>query len=311
MKIKPHLSKGFTLVELMITLVLSLMITYGIAQVLISSNRTSVTSDGMSQSQETGRFVMSYLANQVRQAGLDSIGNKNSTTTTFMNCTDFPALNNAIAGNVCIIEGTGAGAGGETQATIKAANITHGDRLSIAWIPPANNLVDCSGSTGHRPLAAPSTDPLIDYVADNIILNTFWVEYDATSQMNSLMCQGFLFNGTDVIGSSPAQAIANGVEAMQILYGQGTTPRNAAGDRNINQYVPAAIDPAAIVDAREVRDWDRVYAVKISIMTRSITEVTNSDTLRTYVMADAAPYQMTDAVSRQVFTTTFVINNYQ
>jgi type IV pilus assembly protein PilW len=310
MKIKSHLSKGFTLVELMITLVLSLMITYAIAQVLISSNRTSVTSDGMSQSQETGRFVMSYLAEQVRQAGLDSITNKNATTSAFMNCTDFPDLDNAIAGTVCIVEGTGEGSGGETQTSIKKPNIIHGDRLSIAWIPPADKLVDCSGSTGHRPLGN-TTSPLTDYVADNIILNTFWVEFDATSGMNSLMCQGFLFNGTDVTGSSPAQAIANGVEAMQILYGQGTEVRNSANDRNINHYVPAPVDPdpTKIVEAREVRDWSQVYAVKISIMTRSITEVTNSDTLRTYVLADAAPYLMTDAVSRQVFTTTFSINN--
>jgi type IV pilus assembly protein PilW len=311
MKIKSHLNKGFTLVELMITLVLSLMITYAIAQVLISSNRTSVTSDGMSQSQETGRFVMSYLAQQVRQAGLDSITNASATTSAFMNCTDFPDLDNDVndrEDNVCITEGFGVGAGGETQANIETINITHGDRLSIAWIPPADSLADCSGSTGHQPLDKPA-DPITPYAVDDIILNTFWVAFDATSGMNSLMCQGFLFDGTDVIASSPAQAIANGVEAMQILYGQGTAVRNSANDRNINHYVPAAVNPTAIVEAREVRDWSQVYAVKISIMTRSITEVTNSNTLRTYVMADAAPYLMTDAVSRQVFTTTFTINN--
>jgi type IV pilus assembly protein PilW len=314
MKINSYLSKGFTLIELMVTLLLSLMITYAIAQVFISANRTSTTSDGMSQSQETGRFVMSYLAQQVRQAGLDSINNKSATIPAFMNCTDFPNLDNDVNNredNICITEGFGTGAGGETEASIAAPNVTHGDRLSIAWIPPAGNLTDCSGSTGHRPIDAPVSTPLTDYAVDDIILNSFWVEFDNASGMNSLMCQGFLFNGIDVIGSSTAQAIANGVEAMQILYGQGTTVRNSAGERNINQYVPAPIDPTVIVDAREVRDWSRVYSVKITIMTRSLTEATNSDTLRTYVMADAAPYLMTDTVSRQVFTTTFTINNYQ
>jgi type IV pilus assembly protein PilW len=79
MKNNYTLSKAFTLVELMVTLVLSLMITYAIAQVLISSNRTSVASDGMSQSQETGRFVMSYLASHIRGAGLNSTSNKSNT----------------------------------------------------------------------------------------------------------------------------------------------------------------------------------------------------------------------------------------
>ena len=58
--------QGFTLIELMITLVLSLLITYGIAQVLISSNQSSSSSDGVSQAQETARFVMSFLGKQIR-----------------------------------------------------------------------------------------------------------------------------------------------------------------------------------------------------------------------------------------------------
>ena len=71
---------AFTLIELMITLVLSLLISYGIAQVLISSNRSSVTSDGLSQAQETGRFVMDYLAEHIRSAGLNAIDGSVVTT---------------------------------------------------------------------------------------------------------------------------------------------------------------------------------------------------------------------------------------
>lgn len=296
------LSKGFTLIELMITLVLSLMITYAIAQVLISSNRTSVASDGMSQSQETGRFVMSYLARQVRQAGLDSVTNDSRTTGAFISCSDFPALVDNFA---CITES----GGNETEQTINDLG-PHGDRLAIAWIPPVGSLADCSGSTGHRPIGAPITTPLTPYAVDDIIINTYWVQFDATSRMNALFCQGFLFTGADVAGSSPQQAIANGVEAMQILYGEATVALPGSGDRNIGRYAPAAAVPTApTVD--DVQDWSRVYAVKISVMTRSLTEVTNSDTLRRYVLANAAPYNMTDAVSRQVFTTTFTINNYQ
>ena len=111
MKTRRYLSKGFTLVELMITLVLSLMITYAIAQVLISSNRSSVTSDGMSQSQETGRFVMSYLAGHIRESGLDSLINDGNSTGAFISCTDFPDL---IPRNACIEEN----GGGENQNSI-------------------------------------------------------------------------------------------------------------------------------------------------------------------------------------------------
>lgn len=304
MKTQYHLKKGSTLVELMITLVLSLLITYAIAQVLISSNRSSVTSDGMSQSQETGRFVMSFLAAQIRQAGLDSITNESRTTGAFISCSDFPAL--AARDGVCIAEGPG----GETEITIDNAG-THGDRLAIAWIPPAGRLADCTGSTGHRPMGAPIATPLTPYAVDDIILNTFWVEPDADSGMNSLFCQGYLFDGADVIGTSTQQAIANGVEAMQILYGEAIAPLPDNRDRNVARYVPAPVDPEAPAVLREVQDWSRVYAVKVSILTRSLTDITLDSSLRSYILANAAPYDMTDAVSRQVFTTTFALNNYQ
>jgi type IV pilus assembly protein PilW len=303
MIIKYRLNKGFTLVELMITLVLSLTITYAIAQVLISSNRTSVTSDGMSQSQETGRFVIQYLANHIREAGLDSSnpnGNSRSTDA-FISCSEFPAL--VDDANACIAEN----GGGEDENSIQDARI-HGDRIAIARIVPAGSLADCTGSTVYLPTGAAATVP---YAEDDLMINAFWVAFDNTNNLSNLMCQGFLFDGVDVVGSSPAQAIANGVEAMHILYGEATSaltpPQNL---RNINRYVAAPANPAAPT-ANEVQNWSRVYAVKISVMTRSITDVTNSNILRRYVLANAAPYDMTDSVSRQVFTTTIVINNFR
>ena len=302
MKVKYNLNKGFTLIELMITLLLSLMITYGIAQVLMSSNRTSVTSDGMSQSQETGRFAMSFLGNHLREAGLDSTTDTSLSSGAFISCTDFPNLDKYDA---CIEEN----GGGEDENSILNAGI-HGDRLAISRVAPSNKLVDCTGATGYVPFLPKGTKASTPYAENNIIINTFWVEFDDTTNMSSLMCQGFLFNGVDVEGSSPAQAIANGVEAMQLLYGEANKDLPPTKFRNVSRYVPAStsLDPAAITQ-NDVQRWDRVYAVKVSIMTRSIADVANSNSLRRYVLANAAPYNMTDAVSRQVFSTTFVINN--
>lgn len=292
------LNQGFSLIELMITLVLSLLITYAIAQVLISSNRSSVTTDGISQSQETGRFVMSYLANQVRQAGLNSITNENRVTPAFINCTN-PAYKDLVsiarpgvaAGEVaCGNDSTS----GDTQATIYNAG-THGDRLAVAWVPPlpaggAGLITDCSGADG--------------YAEDDIIINVFWVAPDGNG-MNSLMCQGHTFDGTTITRSTPIAAIANGVESMHILYGEAIGPLNDAKERNVGKYVSA--DTSA---AGGVTNWDQVYAIKVSILTRSITAVTNANALRRYVLLDAAPYLMTDAISRQVFNSSFVISNY-
>lgn len=296
-------NKGFTLIELMITLVLSLMITYAIAQVLISSNRSSVTTDGMSQSQETGRFVMSYLANQIRQAGLNSITDDSITTQAVISCST-PAFETLVsaarpgvaAGEVaCSTESST----GDTEVTIDRTDLIHGDRLAIAWIPPvpldaANNpdedlIQDCSGAGGYK--------------EDQIVLNVFWVEPDDNG-VNSLMCQGHRFNGTAITRSNQPQAIASGVESMHVLYGEAIDTLPDSGDRNVGRYVSAAA-------VGGVGIWERVYAIKISILTRSITEVTNTNTTRNYILLDSEPYIMTDAVSRQVFTTTYAISNYQ
>lgn len=293
MKIQYHLAKGFSLIELMITLVLSLLITYAIAQALISSNRSSVTSDGVSQSQETGRFIMSFLARQIRQSGLNSISNTIISSPTLISCTNLPDL----ADNNACIEQNG---GGEDEESIKDAGI-HGDRLAVAWIPPSEKLEDCTGSTGYLPTGAASGAAQTPYTDTDTIINTFWVEFNEDTELSNLMCQGFLLDGADIAGSSSAQSIANGVEAMQILYGEATNELPEDRQRNVNRYVPA----------NDVANWERVYAVRISILTRSISDVTNEVKLRRYVLADAAPYEMNDAVSRQVFNSTFVINNYR
>jgi len=298
-------NQGFTLIELMVTLVLSLMITYSIAQVLISSNHSSTSSDGISQSQETGRFVMSYLANNIRQSGLDSLPNGDISIPPFIDCTTF-----SLAANQCIGESNAA----ETELTIHSAG-SHGDRLAVAWVPPvpvnaagvevpalfATNVRDCTGRA--------------IYVKGDTILNVFWVQSDPNNPdplpnppdldnptMNNLVCQAYKFNGGIATDPSDILPIANGIESMQILYGESLNPLPIdTQERNVNQYVTGAA----------VTNWNRVYAVRIAILTRSLIAITGQTAIRNYVLLDAQPYIMNDAVSRQVFTTTFVINNYR
>lgn len=282
-------NRGFTLIELMITVLLSLMISYGVSQVLISSNKSALTADGMSQSQETGRFVMSYLEKHILKAGqpfISTTDNSKITTPAFIACT----LDNP---NDCLFEGIG----GKTQANITTiTNPPHGDRLAIAFVTRADDLQDCTGSSTYM-----LNGVVTAYEEKQTILNTFWVEFDATSNMNSLHCQGHLFDGKKIVGSSNKQAIANGVEAMHLLYGEASDSLGNLSHRNVTKYVAAD----------DVTNWDRVYAVKVSIMTRSITDSTNNNALRNYVLLDAAPYAMTDAVNRQILTSTYAIQNYK
>ena len=276
--------KGFTLVELMIALLLSLIVTYGIAQVLITSNQSSASSDGVSQAQETARFVMSFLGRQIRSAGLDSITDDDNNTQAVMGC-DIAALSNVLPVPACSANSNA----GATEATITvAAGAISGDVLAIAWIPPDGVTTDCTGAT------------IIGFTPGDTIVNVFGVGFDAASGTNSLICQGHLFDGVNVT-SGTALAIANGVEAMHVLYGEATDPLPANGARNISRYV----------DADNVADWERVYAIKIAIMTRSLSDITNEVATKQYVMLDSGLYSFNDAVNRQVFSSTFTLSNYR
>lgn len=278
---QPH-QKGFTLVELMITLVLSLLVTYGMATVLISSNKSSSTSDGVSEAQETARYLMSYLGGQIRQSGLDSITDDGINTQAVMGC-DIPALN---AIGACPFESNA----GATEANITvAAGVLSGDRFAVSWVPPLGTSTDCTGST------------FAGFVDGNIIVNVFWVSFDATANGNSLFCQGHLFNGTIILDTGAAQPIANGVETMQVLYGEATAALPLNTERNVSRYV----------NANQVADWSRVFAIKITVMTRSLSDVTDEIRRKQYALLDAGLYNLNDAVNRQVYTSTFAISNFQ
>ena len=185
--------RGFTLVELMITLVLSLLITYGIAQVLISSNQNSTSSDGVSQAQETARFVMSFVGRQIRATGINSMSDRELTSRTAMGC-DVVDLN---ANNACSFNNDA----GATEANITAGpGILSGDRLALSWIPPSIDLTYPPFTPGDPSPIFPSitTDctgaVLPGFAPNTMIINTFWVSFDPLTQTNSLFCQGRLFN---------------------------------------------------------------------------------------------------------------------
>lgn len=62
-------SGGFTLVELMVSLAISLFLVLGIFQVYIGTNNTDRTGQALARIQENGRFALSYLMRDLRLTG--------------------------------------------------------------------------------------------------------------------------------------------------------------------------------------------------------------------------------------------------
>lgn len=275
MKMSLRHQQGLSLIELMIAMVLSLVIVYAVMQILIGSNQTASLADTLTQSQETGRFSISYLNRSALRAGYDPEGGG------LQPFADLCTADNPTGGNgMC------------TGINDNATGTDTGDRLAIVRTAEAGTAQSCWGSA-------------LALAQDTTIADVFWVEVNDQG-LSSLMCRTYTF--ADGLPLVDAQPLAAGVVAMHILYGQSTAD-TATGQRNVTSYISAdAINNTTGINY--ARDWDRIYAVRIALLTQAFDQTSGLTGARNYVLFDAAPYQFDDRFARQVFTTTVARANF-
>lgn len=68
-RLKQLAQTGFSLVEVMIGLIIGLLILMGVVMVYLSGSRTAATTEALSRVQESGRFAMHFLSQDIRSAG--------------------------------------------------------------------------------------------------------------------------------------------------------------------------------------------------------------------------------------------------
>ncbi|MGH8548520.1 MAG: PilW family protein [Methylococcales bacterium] len=68
---KPFCQHGMTIVEIMIGLLLSMVLSAGVIQIYVSNKQTYYLQDEMSRLQENGRFAIEVLQRTIRGAGLE------------------------------------------------------------------------------------------------------------------------------------------------------------------------------------------------------------------------------------------------
>jgi type IV pilus assembly protein PilW len=79
MRARPNY-RGFTLIELMISMVLGLIVVAGVISILLANRRSYDTNEGLSQVQESARTAFELIARDVRQAGGNGCDNSRGTT---------------------------------------------------------------------------------------------------------------------------------------------------------------------------------------------------------------------------------------
>lgn len=176
--------QGFTLIEMMIAISLSMVLMAAALQFMLSTKRTYEVSDDISRIQENGRIALDILAKNLQMAGYRNPANMLSGGKPlffFDDCTG-------------------------TLPCTKDGGTTVSDTLSIQYDPPPDDGVtpdtDCLGVA----VTPPATDLIVNVYTIRVVEN-----------ISSLYCRGF--NATTGVWISPsAQPLVGGIDNMQVLY---------------------------------------------------------------------------------------------
>ncbi|QQD20701.1 prepilin-type N-terminal cleavage/methylation domain-containing protein [Oceanospirillaceae bacterium ASx5O] len=260
---------GMTLIELMLASVLSVIISYFIMNIMITSARTAATSEGQAQAQETGRLVMAWLDEQLSVAGYNSnYQSSESQSPMAALCqagAPLPPANNAH----CTFDTNDHGSGGDRIAIRRST----GARAGVT--PPDRDVQTCAGE------ALPAA------IVNNqeFVIDVYWVQPNtgnaSTTDDYELRCATYEENGTRIADS---QAIANGVESLHILVGI------ADADGNPQRFVAPA----------NVTNWERVVGIRVAILAREFGNSTLTPDARAYGLLDADPITFQDGAARYV-----------
>ncbi len=316
--------RGLSLVELMVAITIGLLLLAGVIQVFASTKQTYRVHEGLSRVQESGRFAMEFLTRDLRMAGFWGCTRSTNNLTNHLNF-DFDSTGNgtadsyseALSFNNSGIEGTdNDGVNNSDRIVIRGAfgtglnvqppfgptpsadirtsagnSLAQGDIVIVSDCQQAdvfqitNANPGTSGSITHNTgtgTPGNATQPLSKiYVEDAQIYRAQTLVYTIQNGADN---QPALFrNGVELV---------NGINSMQVLYGEDT---NASGTANY------------YVIADNVVDMDNVVSVQISLLVQS-----DSDNLSTSPQSytfNGVTSTAADNRLYQVFTSTIAIRN--
>lgn len=268
---------GFSLVELMISVALGLVVSLGVIQVMVSNRVTNEVNQTLAEVQESGRFVLTRIRNELLETGLYDSVYTNIAAGADVTREEAFVRNHPIilAGHLSARASLGATNG------VGSAN----DQLVIS----VQGEQDCNGSSWG-----------IAEGEEQHIVNHYYVVGD------ELRCDGY--SGRILRGVLPSAStspsgtvtLMDGVQSFQVQYGiSSVNPRDK--DRAV-QYVTADQLPAA-EDLNQL-----VVAVRIAVLIQSRSRVSSAPD-KTYTVLDVSGIRVDSDHYGQVFSHTIALRN--
>lgn len=246
-----QLQRGFTMVELLVSIVLMGLVTLGTVTLYSATSQSYKTIDSSQALNDSARFAFEVIGQSLRIAGYQEYMRSDPTTASLAGnlyptvCTSssprcpIKGFNNSKIASVTTSADFGATDNGGINFSDTLGVTFSGSSLPSDPATPDKAVVDCQGVA--QPL------PLTD--ATDLGVSLFWV---TTSKGEpELAC---ISRGTGA-SARTTQPIIRGVETFQVMYG-------------IDDSTPSDSLPNKWVSAQSVTDWMKVRAVRVGFVLR-------------------------------------------
>ncbi len=315
-----HVQRGFTLIEMMISITIGLGILAGLVGVLATNSSNAKTNDRTSELLTNGRYALNSIRHELREAGFRAY--------TWAEPIAPAALGLVAADNECL-EGVA------TQGTF-VSNLRQGvwgsndaNPFTGTCIPVANYVANTDVLVVRRLAVTPATVlaantvyfettyekgqvfrgtglptwattapipvPLASFAVQIYVyyISPFTVSAAESPLVPALYRVALLPDGT-----MARELVASGIERMQVQYGQLTT---ALTTSYVDTIAGTSFEPAST-------SWDEVNSVRIWLLARNATPEPGYVNTTTYAMG-SQPYTVNDNFRRQLFSSVVQLRN--
>lgn len=253
--------RGLSLVELLVSLAISLVIVIAVSAFFLGSSRTRDTQEAASLLQDNARFATEVITRSIQQAGYQNYIWSTAGAVARREILPPSDIQPDIRGYNNSAAGSGTDNGTHNTGTDRVNN---SDTLVARFQGSSNataadgSMIDCMG----RPLPAP--DGLVTRY-----YSVFEVRRASSTAEPELRCKYASITGGTL--GFDAQPIVRGVESLQFTYGIDTNADSIADAwRNAQQVDNGCVNAACITN------WQQVRAVRVGMVLRSPIPVTVS-----------------------------------
>jgi type IV pilus assembly protein PilW len=276
----PRRSAGFTLLEMMVAMTVSLFIIGALATVVIGGSATNRSRDRASDLQVNGRYAIDQIRRDLQHAGFLGLTSLFLPDVPVTTLDIMPGATAVSVANVCDPAAIGKlsdrifgsdNANPFSATCLPAANYLQGDVLVIRGLNPsvdagpysATRVYYRSAYEGGSPFVGPTlpnftgSNRQAPYLAYQMEETVYYISPYTTSATESPLVPALYRLRLSTGPAMVAELVASGVENMQVRYGIFQT------DNTIRYLKASEITVAS--------DWDMVRSVQVSLLMRAST----------------------------------------